>query len=231
MPDRNDELHEKTMEIYRILLKAYGERERLPGRDPMEQLIATMLSQRTTWQNEAKAFRQMWERFGSWEAIRDAPLDALTEAIAPSTFPEVKAPNIQKTLERIIHERGAANIDFLADLPVEEGLKWLLSLPGVGVKTATLVLLFSFGKPVMPVDTHVHRTSQRLGLIGAKVMHEAAHARLLALLPPEPLVLYNFHRTMLKHGQQICVWGTPRCERCPLTHLCDWYQSNRAAPP
>jgi endonuclease III len=85
--------------------------------------------------------------------------------------------------------------------------------------------LFCFAKPVLPVDTHLHRVSGRLGLIGPKASAEAAHTILLNLLPPEPFVLYNFHVGMLRHGQKICVWGTPRCKQCALTELCDYYQS------
>lgn len=124
-------------------------------------------------------------------------------------------------------ERGAATIDFLGDLPAEEGLRWLMALPGVGIKTASLVLLFCFQKAVLPVDTHVHRVSRRIGLIGPKVDATAAHRQLLALLPHEPHILFNFHVSQLRHGQQVCVWGTPRCERCPLTDLCAWYEEER----
>ena len=104
-----------------------------------------------------------------------------------------------------------------------------MALHGVGIKTASLVLLFCFAKPVLPVDTHVHRVSQRVGLIGPKVGAEAAHHQLLALFPPDPYVLFNFHIAALKHGQQLCVWGSPRCEPCPLKDLCDWYQKNRVS--
>jgi endonuclease-3 len=190
----------------------------------MHELISTMLSHRTTGSNEDLAFRQMWQRFGSWEAIRDAPIAELAQTIAPSNFAEAKAPNIKETLRCIITERGKASIDFLRDLSPEEGLSWLMSLPGVGIKTASLVLLFCFDKPVLPIDTHVHRVSQRLGLIGPKVNPTAAHPLLLALLPPDPPLLYNFHLNMLRHGQKVCVWGTPRCPQCLLTDLCDWYQ-------
>lgn len=224
-----DETQQSTIwAVYALLLEHYGERALKPRRAPMHELISTMLSHRTTGRNEDAAFTRMWERFGSWEAIRDAPVAELAASIAAATFPEAKAPNIQATLRIIIAERGAPTIDFLRDLPAAEGMRWLMALPGVGRKTASLVLLFCFGKAVLPVDTHVHRVSQRLGLIGPKVTHEAAHSVLLALLPPSPPVLYNFHCTMLRHGQQVCVWGTPRCERCPLTAHCAWYQTHRA---
>lgn len=135
-------LQAKALEVYRRLLQTYGERPLKPRREPMHELVSTMLSHRTTQQNEAKAFQQMWDHYGSWEAIRDAPVDELAETIKLATFPEAKAPNIQKTLHQIIEEQGEPSIDFLQALPVEQGLSWLMSLPGVGIKTASLVLLF-----------------------------------------------------------------------------------------
>ncbi len=217
----------KTAEVYTLLLQMHGEPDFTPRREPLHELISTMLSHRTTEANEAKAFAQMWQRFGSWEAIRDAPLDELIQAIAPANFAAVKAPNIKRVLDFIIRERGSANIDFLRDLPPDEALQWLTSLPGVGVKTATLVLLFCFHQPVLPVDTHLHRVSIRLGLIGEKTSAEAAHDILLSLLPHDARVLFNFHITMLRHGQKICVWQKPRCALCDLRPICNWYQAHR----
>ncbi len=217
----------KTAEVYTLLLQMHGEPDFTPRREALHELISTMLSHRTTEANEAKAFAQMWQRFGSWEAIRDAPLDELIQAIAPSNFAGAKAPNIKRVLDFIIRERGSANIDFLRDLPPDEALQWLTSLPGVGVKTATLVLLFCFHQPVLPVDTHLHRVSIRLGLIGEKTSAEAAHDILLSLLPHDARVLFNFHITMLRHGQKICVWQKPRCALCDLRPICDWYQAHR----
>jgi endonuclease-3 len=213
------------MAVYRVLIATYGERPLTPRREPMHELISTMLSHRTNAANEKMAYERMWTRFGSWEAIRDAPTGELMEAVAPATFPEVKAPNIQRTLARIFDERGAFDIEFLRDLPAQDGLRWLTSLPGVGVKTATLVLLFCFAKPVLPVDTHLHRVSGRLGLISAKASAEAAHKLLLDLLPPDPYVLLNFHKAMLRHGQVLCTWNNPKCARCPLRSMCDYYRT------
>ncbi len=231
MVEGAEALKAKTEEVYQRLLAQYGERPRVARREPMHELISTMLSHRTTQKNEAEAFRRMWERFGSWEAIRDAPVAELAEAIEPSNFPEAKAPRIQETLARIIAERGEPAIDFLAELPAEEGIRWLTALPGVGIKTATLVLLFCFGKSVLPVDTHVHRVSGRIGLIPPKASAEAAHTLLLALLPPDDHVLYNFHVANLRHGQQICVWKAPRCHKCPMTDICDYYAQTVAPEP
>ncbi len=218
----------KAHEVYDRLVATYGARDTTPRREPMHELVSTMLSHRTTHKDEELAYTRMLERFKTWEGVRDAPVDELTEAISSSRYPGSKAPNIKKTLTRIISERGAANIDFLQDLEAEDGLEWLMSLPGVGLKTASLVLLFCFHKPILPVDTHVHRVSGRLGLIGPKVSAEKAHRELLELFPKDATVLYTLHIDMLRHGQQVCVWSNPRCYKCPLTDLCDWYQENRA---
>ncbi len=226
--DINARLSAKVMVIYDRLLERYGPHPLVPRRDPMHELISTILSHRTTQRNEQLAYDSMWRVFGSWEAIRDAPVDKLTEAIKLSNFPEVKAPYIKGILATISERRGEYSIDFLKDVPVQEALDWLMSMPGVGIKTATLVLLFCFGKPVMPVDTHVHRVAQRTGLIGAKVSPTAAHPLLWALLPADPYILYNYHINNLLHGQRVCVAGTPRCALCPLTDMCDWYHNNRA---
>jgi endonuclease-3 len=208
---------------YQRLLAEYGPKPRVRRREPMHELISTMLSHRTNAKNEDEAYRALFARFETWEGIRDAAPDAVIEAIRPSNYPEVKGPNIQAVIARVIAEQGAANIDFLDALPLDRALAWLLSLPGVGIKTATLVLLFAFGKPVFPVDTHVHRIAGRTGLIGPKVSAEAAHTALLALLPPDPDVLYGYHRHLLTHGQRVCLWNIPRCSACVLKDLCAYY--------
>ncbi len=216
------EQRERAMEIYKRLILLHGEIERVPRREPMHELISTMLSHRTTGANEDLAYARMIERFGSWDKIRDAPVEELAAAIAPSNFPEAKAPNIQKALRQILASRPDADLSFLQSCPLREALAWLTELPGVGVKTATLTLLFCFGRAVIPVDTHLHRVCGRIGLIGPKVTPEAAHAILLSLLPADEHILYNFHIAMLRHGQKICIWKGPRCSRCPLISICDY---------
>lgn len=222
-------LGERAMLVYQLLGKTYGIKPWKPRREPLHELISTILSHRTTQANEAKAFDQLWQKYGSWEAIRDAPVEGVAEAIAPANWPDVKAPRIKTVLARIIDERGAPDIGFLAELPVEAGMAWLEALPGVGPKTASLVLLFCFHKPVMPVDTHVHRVSQRIGLIGPRATADQAHILLPQLLPQDADVLWNFHLNMLRHGQKICIWGTPRCESCNLRKHCDYAHAHGRA--
>lgn len=224
------QMQEKASEIYRLLLELHGELERVPRREPLHELISTMLSHRTTEAQEEAAFQTMWAKFGSWQAIQNADFEDLSESLRGVQWPQPKAANIQKVLARIV-ERNAASerepfsLAFLEDFPTFEALDWLISLPGVGLKTATLVLLFCLGQPVLPVDTHLHRVCGRLGLIGEKTSPEAAHAILLGMLPRDAHTLYNFHIALLRHGQKICLWKAPRCSKCPLRPLCDFYQN------
>lgn len=188
-------------------------------------LVDILLSHRTRDEQTAAAYANLLHRFGSWEAVRDAPTGEVQAAIENVNFPEVKAPRLQTVMRQITEERGNLNLDFLRDLPLAESAQWLNRFEGVGPKTTACVLLFSCQKPVLPVDVHVHRVSMRLGLIGKKVSAEAAHNLLQALLPDDARSIYNFHKALLRHGQRICVYEHPRCSRCSITDLCDYYQS------
>ena len=217
-------LSAKALEVTRRLTELYGVAE-WSKKDPLSMLVDIILSHRTRDEQTAAAYDNLLKRFGSWEKMRDAPTSEVQETIANVNWPEVKAPRLQALMRRITEERGELNLDFLRDMPVEEGAAWLNRLEGVGPKTTAAVLLFSSRKPILPVDTHVHRVSIRLGLIGKKVTADNAHALLQALLPNDPQTIYNFHKALLRHGQRVCVYDRPRCEKCILTDLCDYYKT------
>ena len=213
----------KAIEVTLRLTEKYGV-EPFSSKDPMSMLVDIILSHRTRDEDTAAAYDNLLRRFGSWEAVRDAPTSEVQETIANVNFPEVKAPRLQALMRRITEERGELKLDFLRDLPTEEGAAWLSRLEGVGPKTAACVLLFSCQKPLLPVDVHVHRISIRLGLIGKKVTADQAHTLLQALLPQDARSIYNFHKALLRHGQRICVYEHPRCNQCVVTDLCDYYK-------
>jgi endonuclease-3 len=144
---------------------------------------------------------------------------------------EQKAPRIQAVLDSVLAERGALNLDLLASLPLDEAKTWLTSLHGVGPKTAACVLLFSLGRPALPVDTHVHRVARRLGLIAPEVGAAAAHPILEAMLGADHERVYAFHVTMIAHGRAVCTARRPFCERCVLTECCDYYANAITASP
>jgi endonuclease-3 len=213
---------QNILRLHDLLLSEYGDRPWQPH-DPVASLVNTILSQNTNDVNRDRAFEQMRERLPTWEAVRDAPLEELVDAVRPAGLAPTKAPRIQEALRRITTERGKISLDFLADLTVEEARAWLLSMPGVGPKTAAIVLLFALGMPAFPVDTHVHRLSRRLGLIPEKTSREKAHDLLEALVPPE--LYYVFHLNLIEHGRTVCHARNPDHEQCVLRDLCVYYQT------
>jgi endonuclease-3 len=148
------------------------------------------------------------------------------ETIRLAGLAHQKGPRIQEALRYIERERGAITLDFLAEMDVDAAKAWLTGINGVGPKTAAIVLCFAFNKPAFPVDTHVHRVTQRLGLIGPKTTAEQAHAVLESIIPPSNY--YAGHLNLIRHGREICQARRPLCERCLLTAWCDYYRNTGA---
>lgn len=216
-------LREKTLQIHAILLRDYGEPTWRPHLDAVSELVSTILSQNTNDVNRDVAFERLRAELPTWQEVRDAEPGAVIEAIRPAGLANQKGPRIQEALRRITRERGKLDLGFLADWPVDEAKAWLSSIKGVGPKTAAIVLLFALGRPAFPVDTHVHRVSRRLGLIGSKVSREKAHVELEQLVPAQ--LYYPFHLNLIRHGRRICSSRKPKCEECSLRTLCSYYQA------
>ena len=216
----------KTGEVQRLLREAYGTPAWRPHMDPISELVSTILSQNTNDVNRDVAFGRLRERLPTWEAVRDADVQLVVDAIRPAGLANQKGPRIQEALRFITRERGELSLDFLAEWPVDQAKDWLVSIKGVGPKTAAIVLLFSLGRPAFPVDTHVHRVTKRLGLIGPRVSREKAHDELEHLVDPEDY--YAFHLNVIRHGRKVCASRKPRCQECFLVDLCD-YASEQGA--
>lgn len=210
----------KALEIHRLLIEEYGDRPWAPRADPLSELIGTILSQNTSDLNSGRAYDSLRAAFPTWEQVRDAPVEAVASAIHSGGLAAIKAPRIQRVLTTITDQRGSLGLCFLADMPVDEARRWLMSLDGVGAKTAACVLMFSLGKPVMPVDTHMHRVARRLGLAAPKDTPEETEAILESLLPPA--ARYAFHLNVIAHGRLICKAQRPRCALCVLACRCDY---------
>jgi endonuclease III len=215
------ELRALAGEVYRRLLAAYGEPAWRTHLLPVEELVLTFLSQNTSDINSGRAYEALRRRYPTWQAVLDAPTDELAETIRSGGLAQRKAPRIQKALRRILEERGEFNIDFLSDLPTDEAMRWLMSFDGVGHKTASIVLLFCFGKAVFPVDTHVGRVSRRLGLAGPKDSEEKIKATWESLAPSE--WYYGLHLNLIRHGRQVCHARAPDCLACVLNDVCRYY--------
>jgi endonuclease-3 len=224
LDEKNDAVAHKALKVHQILIETYGDQEWHPRLSPVSELVSTILSQNTNDVNRDKAYERLRERFPTWQELRDADPERVKDAIRIAGLANSKGPTIQRALRQITEERGEINLDFLSDMSLQEAKDWLTALKGVGPKTASIVLLFSFNRPAFPVDTHVHRVSGRLGLIGSKVSREKAHQILEELLPPE--TFYAFHLNLIAHGRQICHARGPQCPDCPLLPHCDYGQEN-----
>ncbi len=211
---------EKLEEIAARLRAHYGPIRRRPGGDLLDILIGTILSQNTSDLNRDRAYTELRRRFPIWEDVLSAPVEKVERAIQGAGLYRQRARRIKEVLARLAEERGELSLEFLRKLPDEEAERWLLSLPGVGKKTAYIVLLFGLGRPFFPVDTHIARVTRRLGLVGEK---EEPHAA-LAPIVPEGMEL-ELHLNLIRLGREVCRPRRPRCEACPLGDLCDYVLS------
>jgi endonuclease-3 len=221
IPPDEEALRRKARIVYERLLALYGV-PRWTRIDGVSELVSTILSQNTNDGNRDLAYTRLRARLPTWEQVRDAPPQAVVDAIRPAGLANQKGPRIQAALRRITQERGELNIDFLAQLPVQEARAWLTSIHGIGPKTAAIILLFCYDMPAFPVDTHIHRVSRRLGLIGEKVTADQAHDILERLCPDQQYG--TFHIDIIRHGREICHARSPECERCPLQDMCLYFQ-------
>jgi endonuclease-3 len=181
---------------------------------PVDELIVTVLSQNTNDRNRDVAWGRLRERFPTWAAVREAPTEEIEEAIRPGGLAPTKAERIKRILQAL----DGDDLAWLADAPLEEARDYLCELPGVGRKTAACVLLFSFGRPEVPVDTHVYRVATRLGLLRPGMSFDQAHDEMLRLVDPGDA--YEVHVLLIRHGRRTCTARSPRCAECPLRRMC-----------
>jgi endonuclease-3 len=184
----------------------------------IDELVATVLSQHTSDTNSERAFAQLKASFPSWQQVRDAPVEQVASTIRCGGIADRKARRIQQILSAIEHREGSLDVSRLLDLDDAAAEAYLLSLPGVGRKTAACVLAFSMGRPAFPVDTHVHRVAIRLGWVKANTTADRAHELLAPRVPPS--IAYDLHLAMITHGRTICRARQPRCGMCVLRDLC-----------
>jgi endonuclease-3 len=214
----------KAQEIHQTLLTFYGQPEWRSPLPPLDELVSTILSQNTNDTNRDRAFDSLKETFPTWECVRDAPEWQVVEAIRSAGLANQKGPRIQAVLTEITNQRGELDISFLYDMNSSDAYEWLLQFKGVGPKTASIVLLFSLGKPAFPVDTHIHRITGRLGLRPAKMSAERAHKYLAKQFPRDSY--YAAHLNIIRLGREICMARKPRCENCPLSDNCQFFKEN-----
>ena len=205
------------------LRREYGRPVLHAHRAPIDELVLTVLSQNTNDRNRDVAYARLRERFLSWAEVREADEDEVEEAIRPGGISRVKAARIQRILGAI----GDDDLSRMADAPLEEARRELCSLPGVGRKTAACVLLFSFGRADVPVDTHVYRVGTRLGLFRPNASFDEAHDELSRLVGDDPEGAYEVHVGLIRHGRRTCTARNPRCGECVLLQMCPYGRARR----
>lgn len=216
---------ECALEVHRRLLEIYGEPTWHNSLPVLDELVSTILSQNTNDTNRDRAFTRLKRRFKTWERVRDADTAEIIETIRSAGLANQKGPRIQSILQEITAERGSLDVNFLKEMPDEEAWNWLKKFTGVGPKTASIVLLFSLGKPAFPVDTHIHRVMGRVGLRPEKMNAEKSHPHLASIFPPETYAAA--HLNIIRLGRELCHPRHPECKKCVLNSICDYYQKSQ----
>ena len=197
---------------------AYGPRVRQHRLSAIDELVATILSQNTSDVNTDRAFAGLRSRFAGWDDVAAAPTAEVVDAIRVGGLANQKGPRIQAVLRELAARPEGYALEGLARLPVDEAMERLTSLPGVGKKTASCVLLFSLDMPVMPVHTHVRRLSGGLGWGGPGATADRVHEILTAAVPPHRML--SAHLLLIEHGRRTCRALRPRCGECAVAGMC-----------
>lgn len=216
---------EKLVKVMNRMKEEYGKPERPVIESPVKSVIRTILSQNTNDQNRDVASGRLFKKFETVEEILKADKKDIEEAVRPAGLGPTKAERIKKFLERLKDEEGRITLEQVESMSKDEAKRYMESFEGIGPKTSAVTLLFVFGKPVMPVDTHVHRVSIRLGIIPKGTTRKRAHDLLEEKVPEERM--YSFHINLIKHGRKICKARKPLCSNCVVNGFCRYFRENR----
>mgnify|MGYP000721972705 CR=1 FL=1 len=220
---------QKALEIDEILFEHYGGPFTFfSTKDPLSQMVSALLSHRTKNAVSGQAYRNLREILPTWEEVIDAPTETVLEAIKVVTYPEVKAPRIQKALQEVRDSNnGDLTLDFLKEWTPKKARTWLEKISGIGIKTSAAVLSFSkLRMRALVVDTHHLRIAQRLGIIPFKCTLDKGSRLLERYLPKDwdAQRIYDSHQGFMRHGQKVCHWKHPNCKVCVVKEQCDFYQ-------
>lgn len=216
----------KVEKVVDRLEKLYDYRLERPLFDPLEELISCILTQNSTDNVAFPTFEKLRKKYPKWEDIAGLSVSALEREIRPAGLSKQKSRAILGILKEVYKKVGKYSINFLADCTTEDAMKWLQSLPGVGPKTSAIVMMFSFNRDVIPVDTHVFRVAHRLGFIEKKIGPAKAHHELLKIVPKR--LAKTFHVMLIQHGRKVCKALKPQCDQCVVSGMCEWYKENKS---
>lgn len=220
----NTSIRSQIKSVNQLLIEKYGipPRSKVPP-DPVDMLIATILSQNTNDKNSYKAFQNLKEKFSSWEEVAKLTPSKIEKLIKVAGLGKQKSKAIKNFLATLLKERESISLNYLRKMKDEEILEELVSFPGVGVKTASCVLLFSLRKNICPIDTHVHRTTNRIGLVKTSTPDKTF---LIINKNMPDGIAHQFHTNLIRLGREICKPAKPTCFFCPLLKICKYPNKN-----
>ena len=200
----------------------FGKPRHIARFEPMDELISCILSQHSSDALTFPAFTRLKETFLTWDDVANAGPGVVAEVIRKAGLANQKSKSIVSCLKSIHQFAGSYSLEFLREMNTNEAVAWLKQLPGVGPKTASIVLSFSMGHGTVPVDTHVFRVSWRLGIIPKEMGEVKAHDYFMGVVPSS--LAFRYHVDLIQHGRMICKARQPGCDRCPISDLCDWHK-------
>jgi endonuclease-3 len=216
---RDSKARKRVLEIDGLLERCHGDRQtKPPFATLLDGLVHTILSQNTSDVNSHRAFESLKLRFPDWAEAASADTEEIEEAIRSGGISRVKAERIKSLLEMLQNDFGVYSLEALGNMKPDEALDYLLGIPGVGRKTAAVLLLFQLGYPYFPVDTHIFRVGKRLGILPSGINHEGAHDLMDDIVPDD--IKYRLHVNLIEHGRLVCKARKPKCGACCLKHKC-----------
>ncbi|MBI1871060.1 MAG: hypothetical protein HYS07_07705 [Chlamydiae bacterium] len=216
-------LRVQVLKVHDLLQDQYGKQEREGKKNPLDELILTILSQNTSRAHAQESFDKLWKKYKGWEALMNAPSLEISKTIQNGGLHHTKAIRMRRILKRIYKDRGDLSLDFLREKDQNDAMKYLISLKGLGPRTASHILLYSLNQPVMPVDTHVTRVSKRLGWVWDGANREVIQ-QVMNRATPRYLIL-SLYSQLMKHGQVTCKLKAPRCMGCVIRNDCEYYKN------
>ena len=216
-----------AVSVVEALEVRYGFSRIIARFEPMDELISCILSQHTSDSSSFPAFTHLRATYPDWQQVVDAGPAQLADVIRKAGLANQKAKSIIACLNAIYERVGEYSLEFLRSMPTLEARKWLMELPGVGPKTASIVLCFSMGRETIPVDTHIYRVSWRIGIIPDDIGEVKAHDYLMTVVPPE--LAFRYHIDLIQHGRVVCKAPLPDCSNCPIVDRCQWYKKDGPA--
>lgn len=208
-------------------LERYGTPNHGNKKNPVDEVVYVILSKQTNNAKFVGAYNAL-KADGGWAKVAGAHVSYIARRIRFSGLERQKAVQIRAFLKRVKNDHGRLSLAWLKRSSDEEAVKYLTSLPGIGIKTAYCVLMYSLGRDVLPVDTHVFRVSARLGLIEANATLKQAHRELNDLIPKGKR--YSYHVNCICHGREVCRNKNPKCNQCLLLKFCRYGQIRVSNP-